>query len=69
MTVHPIPVVIAVRLVGADSHPHLRLSPEAGPVRSAHSDVRTKVGEIQLAVGAIKDDPGLLVAVLSILRG
>src|SRR5947207_14998729 len=63
MAVHPVPVVIAVRIVGPNPDAHLWLSPKTRPIGASQPHIRTKVGQIELAVGAEKNYPPLLVPV------
>src|SRR3954452_6540491 len=56
MSVDPIPVVIVVGIINSHPDPHLRLTPKSRPVGASKSCRRAEVGQLQLAIGAIKDN-------------
>src|SRR4051812_4662333 len=69
MTVDPIPIVVAVGIVYTHRDPHLRLTPKSRPVRPSKSCCWAEVGQLQLAVGAIKNDFRPFITSRSIVGG
>src|SRR5438270_5762065 len=67
MPIDPVPIVITVSVVHTDSHSHLGLSPQSRPVGWGQTHIRAKVGQLQFAIGTVKNNFGLVIAVGSVI--
>src|SRR5690349_3830898 len=63
MAVDPVPVVLIVSVVHADTDVHLGSSPKTGPVRAREPEIRVKNRQLKLPVRAVKHNAGAFVAV------